>query len=320
MPNAKRLLYELDAILDGKPAQLERQEPSDARIAELEAERDDNEAEWRRLSQQLDQSCKNFAATVELSAQRKRDLDAALANLDTLAADARRLLDIRDTKLDKVRRLAETLSTPLYSQFLQVLDSEPAQTEHGVEYCWHCGVQGCDAPGCAAPDAQPADAFAGLPADVAEDWKSALKENAELRQRVLGEQPEHQEPSDEEPIRCDYGDECPGHASPEDRPCGWEPDPDDGRKATGGRLPWEDQRVKGRQEPSDEELAQVALYAGSGELRMYDWDEIAEEHKARYRRVVRAIRAKLSPGGLNAKEPSQEQAQQADDARTDLRE
>jgi hypothetical protein len=26
-----------------------------------------------------------------------------------------------------------------------------------------------------------------------------------------------------DPIRCDYGDRCPGHASPDDRPCNWEP-------------------------------------------------------------------------------------------------
>jgi len=24
-------------------------------------------------------------------------------------------------------------------------------------------------------------------------------------------------------IKCDYGDRCPGHASPTDRPCGWNP-------------------------------------------------------------------------------------------------
>jgi hypothetical protein len=236
------------------------------------------------------------------------DLDAALANLDTLAADARRLLDIRDTKLDKVRRLVETLPAPLYSQFLQVLDSEPTR-----------------------------------------------------------------------PVRRHSEPVVMGRTTL-DRPT-------DGRKATGGVLPWEERLEfdvsdgtlrTDRQEPSDEELAQVALYAGSGELRMYDWDEIAEAHKARYRRVARAIRAILSSGStesagipntaelpcqatttrahnpgsgsggavvapsqpgdpehralaaekerdelrekLSAKEPSQEQAQRADGAHTDLRE
>jgi hypothetical protein len=27
------------------------------------------------------------------------------------------------------------------------------------------------------------------------------------------------------PIRCDYGDKCPGHASPDEQPCGWEREP-----------------------------------------------------------------------------------------------
>jgi hypothetical protein len=33
-------------------------------------------------------------------------------------------------------------------------------------------------------------------------------------------------PATPAPIRCDHGDECPGHASPFDRPCNWEPAPD----------------------------------------------------------------------------------------------
>jgi hypothetical protein len=105
-----------------------------------------------------------------------------------------------------------------------------------------CDIEGCDEPGCVG-DAEPGpDPFPDMCANGCDEFRTAGSalcddcqpqdapecETCDMHAATGGEGKcptcsERGEPRCAEVIKCDHGDDCPGHASATDRPCNYEP-------------------------------------------------------------------------------------------------